>query len=66
MLARTGARAGLAGARVDLGAVRESRLAIDHLADRRPDAYGVPAHVAPAPAPAVASTAPAATLELLG
>jgi len=66
VLARTGARAGLAGARVDLGAVRESRLAIDHLADRRPDAYGVPAHVAPAPAPAVASTAPAATLELLG
>ena len=42
MLARTGAREGVAVAAVDLGAVREARLGIDHLADRRPDAYAPP------------------------
>ena len=40
VLARTGARAGLAVATVDLAAVAESRLVIDHLADRRPECYG--------------------------
>ena len=35
-----GARPGMAVARCDLREVRESRMAIDHLADRRPDAYG--------------------------
>ena len=39
VLARTGARPGLAVAHADLGEVRASREAIDHLADRRPDAY---------------------------
>jgi predicted amidohydrolase len=43
VLARTGAREGLAVADVDLGAVREARLGIDHLADRRPDAYAAQA-----------------------
>ena len=70
VLARTGARAGLATARVDLAEVRDSRLTIDHLADRRPDAYvAQPYTAAPAAAAAVAplpSAAPAATLELLG
>jgi N-carbamoylputrescine amidase len=42
VLARTGAREGLAVADIDLAAVGESRIAIDHLADRRPDAYGAP------------------------
>lgn len=41
VLAQVGARAGMAAARVDLREVRESRLAIDHLADRRPEAYAV-------------------------
>src|SRR4051794_6714514 len=41
VLARTGARAGLAVARADLAVVQDSRMVIDHLADRRPDAYGV-------------------------
>jgi N-carbamoylputrescine amidase len=39
VLARTHARPGMAVARADLGAVRASRAVIDHLADRRPDAY---------------------------
>ena len=43
VLARTGARPGVAVAPADLAAVGESRLVIDHLADRRPDAYGHPA-----------------------
>ena len=42
VLARTGAREGIAVAEIDLGAVREARLGIDHLADRRPDAYAPP------------------------
>jgi predicted amidohydrolase len=41
VLARTRARENLAVATVDLEAVAESRAIIDHLADRRPDAYGV-------------------------
>ena len=40
VLARTGARAGMAVAGADLATVAGSRLMIDHLADRRPDAYG--------------------------
>jgi N-carbamoylputrescine amidase len=39
VLARTGARAGLAVADVDLAALADARMVIDHLADRRPDAY---------------------------
>ncbi|HEV7804241.1 MAG TPA: carbon-nitrogen hydrolase family protein [Solirubrobacteraceae bacterium] len=42
VLAQTGGRAGTATACIDAAAaVRESRLGIDHLADRRPAAYGV-------------------------
>jgi N-carbamoylputrescine amidase len=41
VLARTGARTGMAVATVDLAAVQESRMVIDHLGDRRPEAYGV-------------------------
>jgi len=42
VLARTGSRAGVAIASIDAAAaVRDSRLGIDHLADRRPTAYGV-------------------------
>ena len=52
VLARTGGRRGLAVAEIDLAAVREARLGIDHLADRRPDAYAPPA-----PAAAVAGFA---------
>jgi N-carbamoylputrescine amidase len=48
VLARTGAREGLALAEAALGAVGEARMVIDHLADRRPDAYGGPADVAAA------------------
>jgi N-carbamoylputrescine amidase len=40
VLAAVGARPGMALAQVDLAEVRDSRLAIDHLADRRPAAYG--------------------------
>jgi N-carbamoylputrescine amidase len=40
VLARTGARAGMAVAAADLATVAGSRLVVDHLADRRPDAYG--------------------------
>ncbi|MDP2710515.1 MAG: carbon-nitrogen hydrolase family protein [Solirubrobacteraceae bacterium] len=41
VLARTGGTAGMAIARIDAAAaVRESRLGIDHLGDRRPEAYG--------------------------
>lgn len=47
VLASTGSRPGLAVAHVDAAeAVRESRLGIDHLADRRPGAYGGPARAA--------------------
>ena len=47
VLAGTGSRAGLAVAQVDAdAAVRDSRLGIDHLADRRPSAYGGPARMA--------------------
>jgi N-carbamoylputrescine amidase len=42
VLARSGAREGIAVAEIDLAAVREARLGIDHLADRRPDAYARP------------------------
>jgi N-carbamoylputrescine amidase len=42
VLASTGTDEGLAIADVDLAAVREIRLGIDHLADRRPDAYAPP------------------------
>ena len=42
VLARTGAGAGMALARIDAAAaVRESRMVFDHLADRRPEAYGL-------------------------
>ena len=54
VLARTGSRAGLAVAEVDAeAAVRDSRLGIDHLADRRPGAYGGPARTAAAVAGAL-------------
>jgi N-carbamoylputrescine amidase len=56
VLARAGARGGLAAAPVDLAAVQDVRAVIDHLADRRPDAYGMHRH---APAAAVALAAPA-------
>ena len=46
VLARTGARGDLAVAAVDIAAVAQSRLVIDHLADRRPDAYALPAPAA--------------------
>ena len=39
VLARTGARPGLAVARADLAEIRASRAVIDHLADRRPETY---------------------------
>jgi predicted amidohydrolase len=42
VLARTAAREGLALAELDLAAVEGSRMVIDHLADRRPEAYGAP------------------------
>jgi N-carbamoylputrescine amidase len=42
VLARTGTGEGLAVAQIDLAAVHEARLGIDHLADRRPDAYAPP------------------------
>ena len=42
VLARTGARPGLAVARADLAEIRASRDVIDHLADRRPESYGDP------------------------
>jgi predicted amidohydrolase len=44
VLARTGAREGLAVAAIDpRAAVEQWRLVIDHLGDRRPDAYAIPA-----------------------
>jgi N-carbamoylputrescine amidase len=46
--ARAHAREGLALAEVDLAAVDGSRIVIDHLADRRPEAYGAAADVAAA------------------
>ncbi len=48
VLARTGAREGLATADIDLAAVAGSRMVIDHLADRRPEAYAPPAAAADA------------------
>jgi N-carbamoylputrescine amidase len=42
VLAGTAAREGLALAELDLAAVEGSRMVIDHLADRRPEAYGAP------------------------
>ena len=48
VLARTGAREGLAVAEADLAAVGVSRTFIDHLADRRPDTYYAPAEAATA------------------
>ncbi len=62
VLARTGASAGMAIARIDAAAaVRESRLGIDHLGDRRPAAYGPPGTASPSlPAPAPAGAALAA------
>ncbi len=48
VLARTGAREGLALAEAALGAVGEARMVIDHLADRRPEAYGATGDVAAA------------------
>jgi predicted amidohydrolase len=48
-LAATGAREGIAAAAIDAReAVRLSRLGIDHLGDRRPEAYGTPAAAAAA------------------
>ena len=42
VLARTGGSAGMAVAHVDAAAtVREARMGIDHLGDRRPEAYGM-------------------------
>ncbi len=42
VLARTGGSAGMALARIDAAAaVRESRMVFDHVADRRPEAYGL-------------------------
>ena len=62
VLARTGASAGMALAQIDAAAaVRESRMGIDHLGDRRPEAYGGASAYAPAaaagfaPAPAAAA-----------
>ncbi len=41
VLARTGSSAGMAIAQIDAAAaVRESRMVFDHIADRRPEAYG--------------------------
>jgi N-carbamoylputrescine amidase len=51
VLATTGSAPGLAVARIDpRTAVAESRMGIDHLADRRPGAYGMPAPAAVASA----------------
>ncbi|MDP1849220.1 MAG: carbon-nitrogen hydrolase family protein [Solirubrobacteraceae bacterium] len=53
VLARTGGCAGMALAHIDAAAaVRESRMGIDHLGDRRPEAYGVAEAAAYAPAAA--------------
>ena len=65
VLARTGATAGIALAQIDAAAaVRESRMGIDHLADRRPDAYAPPGalHASAAPAPFPPAVAAAAAL----
>jgi N-carbamoylputrescine amidase len=49
VLARTGARPGMAMAEIDVAtAVGESRVGIDHLRDRRPAAYGLPSRAAAA------------------
>ena len=51
VLARTGATAGMALAHIDpAAAVRESRMGIDHLGDRRPEAYRLADCAAYAPA----------------
>jgi N-carbamoylputrescine amidase len=56
VLARTGGSAGMAVARIDAAAaVRESRMGIDHLGDRRPEAYGVADTASFAPALAAAA-----------
>jgi predicted amidohydrolase len=56
VLARTGGSAGVAVARIDAAAaVRESRMGIDHLGDRRPEAYGVADTASFAPALAAAA-----------
>jgi predicted amidohydrolase len=55
VLARRGAREGVASAAVDLAQVADSRAVIDHLADRRPEAYVTHWHP---PAAAVAVAAP--------
>jgi predicted amidohydrolase len=55
VLARRGVRGGIASAAVDLAEVADSRAVIDHLADRRPEAYVTHWH---APAAAVALAAP--------
>lgn len=56
VLARTGGSAGIAIARIDAAAaVHESRMVFDHLADRRPEAYGACAAAPAAPAAAAAS-----------
>ncbi|MEA2312541.1 MAG: N-carbamoylputrescine amidase, partial [Solirubrobacteraceae bacterium] len=46
VLARTGEGGGLATAAVDLAELADHRALIDHLADRRPEAYGTHAHAA--------------------
>jgi predicted amidohydrolase len=52
VIARTGASSGMALAHNDAAAaVRESRMVFDHLADRRPEAYGLAATAAVAAAP---------------
>jgi predicted amidohydrolase len=61
VLARTGGSAGIALAQIDAAAaVRESRMGIDHLGDRRPEAYGIAAAAAahaPAGFPAAVAAA---------
>jgi N-carbamoylputrescine amidase len=48
VLARTHSRPGIAVAHADLEAIPRSRAKIDHLSDRRPDAYGDPLACPPA------------------
>ena len=64
VLARTGSSAGMALAQIDAAAaVRESRMGIDHVGDRRPEAYSSAAAYAPA-ATAGFAPAPAAVAAL--
>ena len=61
VLAATGANAGMAIAQIDAAAaVRESRMVFAHLADRRPDAYGLAGAVTMPEAPDGYATAVAA------